>query len=539
MKKRRTATCRFGHFLLFFGALCVGLAVYPACSSAEVYGEVSPAIKARIQRVLDRNKLEHVRPLVPCDYSSLAWSYPKALKTSRFVGNVSLGGLLSYMIGAGVGLKTAGMTTQAAAGSTFSGALLDNFLQSIGINVSEYFLDRNVDDLIAGIEFLKSRWGISDHFVFVPTAPKDVSLSVTPIVPFGADVRIQFCHKGLFASSQLPVFLLREPSIDTGVLMGAQIQEYDINGKVRATTVPFVFASERCNGKWVTAGRGKSYQKVRVSPDDPLEGTGRLVGKIALSHVPGAGWGGLREIRLSSPINRGLAYGSQNGDNIFALVLNRDTLTVQRIKEPRPVGKAISLGFHIRGFHNHRAFVTGPDGRRYRWRDIANQALESVSCTGAGIAKTYYSHNNQYSMLSFTPTKPGKVDVRINTFHGPVVIPGVVTVGEQAPFEGLWKVQNNGSVIRIVYVPGNETFRGVLEVDRLQYFEAGDLMWRDLTPGPHSLGNVLFGKEVRGDGRGGLERSKISLELLDKDTLIYKEGQETHALIRVPDSGRQ
>jgi len=539
MKKRRTATCRFGHVLLVFGALCAGLAAYPACSSAEIYGKKSPAVMARIQTVLDRNKLEQVRPLQACDYSSLAWSYPKAMKTWRFVGNVSLGGLLSYVIGAGVGLKTAGMTAQAAAGSTFSGALLDNFLQSIGINVSESFLDRNVDDLIAGIESLKSRWGISDYFVFVPTVSKDSALSLTPIVPFGADVRIQFCHKGLFASSQPPVFLLREPSIDTGVLMGAQIQEYDMTGKVRTTTVPFIFASERCNGKWIRAGRGISYQKVRVSPDDPFEGTGRLVGKIALSHARGAGWGGLREIRLSSPINRGLAYGSQNDDNIFALVLNRDTLTVQRINEPRPVGKAISLGFHIKGFHNHRAVVTGPDGRRYRWRDIANQVLGSVSCTGAGIAKTYYSHNNQYSVLSFTPTKPGKVNVRINTFHGPLVIPGVVTVGEQAPFEGLWKVQNNGSVIRIVDVPGNETFRGVLEVDRLQYFEAGDLMWRDLTPGPHSLGNILFGHEVRGDGRGGLERSKISLELLDKDTLIYKEGQETHALIRVHDSGLQ
>jgi hypothetical protein len=534
--------------LIFVGTLCVGFLAQPACSYGEFYMDGDPEVLSKIQKILDKKGLQNLRPLYACDYNSFTWEKSEVMKALNFAANVSVGGLLSYMIGAGVGLKAFGVTAGAnnalsavdsAAGLTFSGALLDNFLQSLGINVSEYFLDRDVDTLLSGIKSLKTDWGISDYFVFVPTVSKELSLTSTPIVPLGADVRIRFSHMSLYASSKPQIFLLKEPFINTDELLGAQIQEYDITGKVRPTTVPFVFASERFNGRWIGGEQGINYQKIRISPDDPLKGMGRIVGRIALNHINDTGWGGLREVRLSSPINQGIAYGDRNSDSVFALVLNRDTLTVQVIQDIRPVGRPISLGFHIRGFHDHRDFVTVIDGRRYQWKDMADQVLSQVSCKGAGIANTYYSHNNQYSVLSFTPTKPGRVDLQINTFHGPLIIPGVAVVGEQTPFAGVWRLQGNGSLIRIIYVPENDIYKGVLEADYLQYMEAGDIIWRDLKSGPHSLGNMLFGKEVRGDGRGGMEQSNISLQLSDSNTLIYKQGKETHVLIRINDQGLQ
>jgi len=449
------------------------------------------------------------------------------MRGARWAGRVSLGALLSYGIGIASGLivPTKGLTVAQVAGHTFAGSLLDSYWQNLPyINITEGLMAHTVEEFEQQLQLLKTEWGISDYFLFADGIPKGSSSPTPHPLAVGAIMQIQLNERNTDEPYAPPIILLKDPFIDFSALR-ANLIEYNAEGKVQPTTIPFVFAYEKFNGKPIEQHNGQKLQKIAVKPNYPKVGSGGIVGQMSLTRHNKLGWAGLREVHLYSPINQGMACKKGNDDFGFTIILNQRTAMVQGPSAPRQVGDELRIAVYIQGFHDNRVTLRGIDGMDYQWKGIADHIFSAIHCRGAGVTRTHFYHTNMGTQLYCAPKKPGRIDVVIDTLQGPVVFPNIATV-VGGGLAGYWQLRRNNSIIRIVYVPENDRYRAVLEVDKLQYFHKGDLMWRDIRASSTEA-NRFSGTEYRGDGKGGTVTSPISLTLRE-DTLIYREGNEVY-----------
>jgi len=295
---------------------------------------------------------------------------------------------------------------------------------------SSYHRDKKFSSISDQIKQLKGL-GISDYYVFgeacrapdaVMTTPTSLTLGDRSIwLPLGAWMKLEVMPK----KPRPRVFRLKDPQFDFRKL-GSRVWERSLSGWFQPTTVPFVFAYEVADGQIIPyAGGGGRPAEIKVIPYTP-SGGGKVVGTFRLGRHPNPKlrMGGLREIHLCSPVNRGVRVKKLD-DYAFAIILNRMTVSklVTFPSEPK-VDQELEVRVNIPGFHTGISTIHGSDGRQYRWEDIADAIFEGAFLDGAGIKATRIEHqrSNRCTVLRGTPTKPGEVKVVLPTIHGSAVL---------------------------------------------------------------------------------------------------------------------
>jgi hypothetical protein len=405
----------------------------------------------------------------------------------------------------------------------------------IGTDISTWLVGATAADYQKQCDRLKTELGISDYFAFacLGKSPSVWSRGMTSgeellNLPLGAQVVISVLPSTMDRNAPPPLVVVKEPRVSFSKL-GSSLQEYSLTGQPRPVTVPFVFAYEKFKGQMIRRQDGNNSVKIGVAKGNGLGG--RVTGDANLSLIPQLGFGGLRELHLSSPINMGLLFKNYNDDFALTLVVNNNTVAVRGPVYPAPLGSNLRIAVLIKGFHDNRHEVQGINGRVYPWKSIADGVLSRFSCQGAGIASTLAQDMGDHGELWCKPTKPGKVSIVAITMDGNVIFPDVATVGS-SPIEGLWKLRGNGSEIRIVYVPNTNTFRGILEVDHLQHIDAGDIIWDPIKSDP-TKPDVYSAIEHMSDGHGSMTSTIVTLQTRN-GILIYQDGPEIRYLDPVP-----
>jgi len=179
---------------------------------------------------------------------------------------------------------------------------------------SSYHRDKKFSSISDQIKQLKGL-GISDYYVFgeacrapdaVMTTPTSLTLGDRSIwLPLGAWMKLEVMPK----KPRPRVFRLKDPQFDFRKL-GSRVWERSLSGWFQPTTVPFVFAYEVADGQIIPyAGGGGRPAEIKVIPYTP-SGGGKVVGTFRLGRHPNPKlrMGGLREIHLCSPVNRGGAF---------------------------------------------------------------------------------------------------------------------------------------------------------------------------------------------------------------------------------------
>jgi hypothetical protein len=491
-----------------------------------------------------------------CDYESLRDELIPAMEVSADTANHTIAVAIGYVMSlAATGLVAIQGSASAAAGartvisSTSKWELARaaaekssqiNWLNAVGMQALLSIVGADISTWIAGgtaadykkqCDRLKNELGISDYFGFACVVKSSMASARSAILPWegvnlplGAPMKISVLPSASDSNPPPPLIVVKNPKVNFARL-GSSLQEWSLTGQARPVTVPFVFAYEKFKGQILRRQDGNPSIRVAVVKGDGLKG--KMTGEMNLSAIPQLGTGGLRELHLSSPINMGMLCKKFNDGLGLALVVNNETVAVHGPAYPAPLGSNLKIAVMIKGFHDNHRDVQVENGRTYSWKSITDGVLRRFSCQGAGISNTNVQDMGNYAELWCKPTKPGKVSVVAATMDGNVIFPNVATVGG-SPIEGLWKVRGNESVIRIVYVPNSNTFRGILEVDHLQHINQGDIIWDPIKPDP-ATPDVYKAVEHMSDGRGSMTSTTVTLQTRN-GILIYVDGTQTRYL---------
>jgi hypothetical protein len=469
-----------------------------------------------------------------CDFSHMRDQLLPRMEWHSWMANFSVAVAISYVASCGVAIAGgAGMTAPAAgwasspANQAAMSAGLGTTVQSLlGLDISNWTCGTTAAELKGQMRRLQQEAGISDNFLFAQVRRYgDATFGRTITLPLGAPIRIYARRPTLSFPIRPPALALKYPQIDFGQL-GSSLQEFSISTERQTdVTVSRVFASEKLNGQPVPAP---------ATPLDVETGNallaGRIRGGLALSRLQGVGYGGLREVHITSPVNSGLAFKESNDDYLFAVVISDETIRTHGPSAPVTVGTDLTVALFLIGLHGNR----GPfyhRGSEFSWEQMAEEVLSGCELRGAGIASSQVFHDPRGSKLIARPTQPGLVDLVVKTWDGEVVFPRIARVEGGGVLEGRWQLERNGSIIRVVFNSQRGVFQGILEEDRLQYFSKGDVMWDDIRPSSTSP-SVYVGVERRSDGSGNRVMSRIVLAL-EAGGLVYQEGNERHRLQRV------
>ncbi len=424
----------------------------------------------------DNWKVQCTTPLPPgheryhwtggCDFWQVRAIDMTKMKFWRLLGDLSLAMLASYTIGCYTGAAKAGVAGAALSAEVkkeiakeslktafVSGPIVGSGLSFGGYSPTELAANwvlssPTIEELEKKIEFLRSKAGVSDYFAFgtAEYTPKGGETHRVT-VPLGA--RMKFQIKPGVPSP--PVFCLRDPEKPLNFReLGSRVWEYKLGGEVQPTSVQCVFAYEEHDGQVVPSREGETLKMLDVQPESPEAG-GRVVGKKALGYLPGLGWAGLRKIYLASPINeRWMVQSVQQPplkDFSYTIMINKQTTSVVGPPSaPEPsVGKELVITLSVERFHTAEAI------RKYGsdWLLVANEIVRGVQCEGAGIKGVDIQHDRKRArtLLKCMPRKAGKVNVILQTIHGPVIWEDVVTVKED-PFSGSWEGTIRGRRIK-------------------------------------------------------------------------------------------
>ncbi|MBN1548752.1 MAG: hypothetical protein JW902_19030 [Syntrophaceae bacterium] len=484
------------------------------------------------------NEYRNALYLYGFDYAHVKTELIHEMQWKSTFANLSVATMISYLASAAfssaaathgvnrAAAVAASQTAQTTAFSSFFAAVIQNW---VGADISTWVCGATPEEFKKQLVRLQNEAGLSDHFVFANVLIRDRG---ERFLPLGTAMDISIFRPNLNFFPPPPVLLLKKPWVDFG-FMGSQIVEYNLFRNPVTATVSFVFATEKLNGQVLPAINGKPSTKMAVDTSDPLLGA-LVKGRLPITPVKGLGTGGLREIYLGSPANKGLLFKDRNEDCVFAFVLNEQNMQIQRIGYNVNVGDDIRVKVFIPGIHDKlNTPVLGPNRRSYTRKEIADEFFRMVELKGAGIEKTTFQLAKGWTEIWARPSKPGKISLVVRAFDGDVVFNSIATV-EGASIEGLWELRNNGSRIRIVYDPVDGSYKGILEVDRLQSFTRGDTMWFNVRPSSTNYG-IYTGTEVSSDGHGGSERLSIRLGLRNGSLVYYGEGMEEQLLDRVPE----
>ena len=510
----------------------------------EQHRAVCRTIERRLQSQFP--ELRNVNLLYVCDFSyvrdtMVGWNMWIFHNTS----NISVALALSTAIGYGCSLAGehgvssfklfSDMTQKHVAASTALGsAVIDKALSVFGCDVANYscwkFDVPSYDQLLTQAHRLTSDFGMSDHFLFAYVRMGGDTFDIA----LGGPMQIHMWDRNLTAlSPSIPLIRLSINGIDFRKI-GANIKELDYTeSRYLPGTLQCVLAFEKINNQWLylDMGKKKKYSHIGLKSSDkdiwrePRE-------SLTLTPHAKYGAGGLREVHLTSPINRGTLFNKGHDDFFFAVVLNQDTVeVVDKPKKHLNVGQEAHITLHINGLYDNasktdKVVSIADETHVYRWKDIMDEIFSGVRLTGAGIRKIRVDHGEDGTRISFTPLSTGKINLMIDTIDRGQIIWPVAVVGYS--IEGDWELKAGGrsSVIRVSC--GEESCQGELIVDALQHFAKGDIMWRELRPFRE---NLYEGREVRTDGaEAGIV---IWINEYNQNVLRLQKDGTTHLLQRV------
>jgi hypothetical protein len=331
--------------------------------------------------------------------------------------------------------KAADFTTNVALGLLIGGAfwgeeaaaklgagIIIGYLGNASTEIAGWGFDKwnwsqhaNPAALMHQVDIMKNDLGISDHYVFSPVECGDI-ISKRTILPLGAWVNLKIMPD----AERKTILKLAIPEVDYQSL-NARVWERNIDGKYQKTTIPKVFGYEVSEGKTIR-GPNNALWTLPVVPDSPEKG-GKVTGKIWLKSLDGIGHGGIREVHVASPVNRGVIVKKVD-DFVLAIVLDGSTMDVKGPRESLEVGKEHTFSVHIKGFHTGASKIVTSDGQSYSWERLANAVFERTTCKGAGVGSTYINHyiDRRYTDVRCVPSQPGLVNVAMQSKDGEFVI---------------------------------------------------------------------------------------------------------------------
>ncbi len=412
-------------------------------------------------------------------------------------------------IAAAAAKATSKIAATTAIGGAVGGTVIDKVLSFFGCSIADIACSQfdvaTYDQLIKHIHRMKSDFGMSDHYLFakmktIPTKP-ELDSFLFPVA-LGTPMQIHILTGAPSPlKSDMPLIRLSKNIIDFRRL-GTVIQEFDSMHGLLPGTVQSVFAFEKINNQWVCldAAKKKKYTRISVGRVDKKKWSEPKDLFELRPHVR-YGAGGVREVHLCSPINKGKLFTDGQDDFLLAVVLNRDTVEILEKPERRlNIKEEAQIKLRIKGLYDNDSrkdkIVTQPSKKHvYTWKKIMEEIFKGIRLTGAGIKTTHVEHGRNGTVLRFTPRRSGKVKLVIDTIDEDVPTWDIANVG--GSIEGDWelKVGSSTSVIRISCE--GDTCKGKLIVDNLQHFAQGEIIWKDLEP--HNK-NTYKGEEVQADG---------------------------------------
>lgn len=336
-----------------------------------------------------------------------------------------------YTINAALGLLIGGYIFGEAAAQQIGTGLVISYLGNASTDITGWAIDSVLgyggatsSSLSEQAARLSNELGISDHYVFGA-----VDCGWKAVVPLGAVVNL----KVMPDQDRKPLLRIMRPEIDMA-RFNARVFERDLDGQYQYTTIKKVFGYEVLNGRQIR-GPNNQLWPLPVVPDTPQRG-GRVTGKIMLGYFPDIGYGGIREINLVSPVNKGpiLPY---RADAIPAIVLNRDTVNVDVSNSFLiEAGKDLNFKVHIKGFHSG---VASRPGQSYpgfaNQRMLTAAVFEGISCRGAGVTRTSFqqSPDNLFTAVWCNPATAGHVELVMKTLDGDVKIADAIVSEPKKP----------------------------------------------------------------------------------------------------------
>jgi len=286
---------------------------------------------------------------------------------------------------------------------------------------------------------MKSELGISDYYAFGKAYNYQKGVTTLPL---GAWINLRIAPTKAYFNMGYPsefriiyekwprVIRLKIPKLDFADL-DSRVWEQNISGESQPITLQRLFAYERLNSEKKLSTQKEKFYPLGIEKSDSIKEGGKIIGEISFKYLPGLGIAGLREVYLCSPINEGLKFKDLD-DYTFAIVTNKETVTVTGPSLPVNIGEEILIKVKIEGFHKKSAPVLRPDGGNYQYKDVADAIFRGTYCQGAGVQETHIEHDLDteptVTLLKCTPTKSGKVQVILPTRQGPVVWEEVATV---------------------------------------------------------------------------------------------------------------
>ena len=261
--------------------------------------------------------------------------------------------------------------------------------------------------------------GISDHFIFVTCW----SGGKAYFFALGAPMILRASKRA--KAGEHRIVRLKSPSFDF-LRYGARIWEYDLHKRFAPVTVNRVFAYEKFLGEFTQSDKRLRYLPLKVAPSkEPQYGAPlvRDAKPLQLAALAGIGVGGLREIHLASPINKGHLCPNPD-DYDLALVVNQDTVSAKAQKSPAAPGRELNVQVRLKGFHDQKEAIPVSGGKTILWLDAARAVFHGARLEGAGIDQAGVNVSHQGSAgawltaISASPRVKGRVDLVLPTDEG-------------------------------------------------------------------------------------------------------------------------
>ncbi len=290
-----------------------------------------------------------------------------------------------------------------------------NVAEDVGLSwgVRGFFTSLDTNRMRETMRMLKEELGMSDHFVigWAECNTKDY------IVPVGARVYLHATSEKVPPIPPTRIVCLKFPYVKTQPELGSILYELNLEGRLQTVTVKRVFSYQTVNGKRI---EDRKNPLTSFTTND----SGQIFGIFEIQKDPVLGDGGLRELHVYSPVNKGL-LDQKIDDYVFALVLNDETVEVEA-RGPQNIkwGDEIEFNVRIKGFHQNypMANVYGSDGKSYPWVHLADDVFRGAFCEGPKgerLETRVANYEARGTSVYCKPRSEGNVTLKLQTLHGP------------------------------------------------------------------------------------------------------------------------
>ena len=314
-----------------------------------------------------------------------------------------------------------------------------NFVQNFLVNVGEdvgmkwlvmdWWLDMNTERFRETMRILKDEFGMSDYFIYATAELRGQEGVFHVVEPLGARLYLHVTSEKVPPIPPTRIVCLKFPYVKTQPELGSILYDLNLKGELGPVTVKRVFSYQTIAGKRIQDSKNPLQS---LTTND----SGQIFGTIEIQKDPVLGDGGLRELHVYSPVNKGL-LDQKIDDYVLALVLNPETVQVDSTGPQRTVnnnliqnivrwGDEIGFSVRIKGFHQSILVpVIASDGKSYPWLDLANDVFRGAFCEGPNgerLETRIVVSDPRWTEIYCKPRSEGNVTLKLQTLHGPVSV---------------------------------------------------------------------------------------------------------------------